>query len=344
MDKKSYLNWLVEETETGWWHDSADPHEIQQAKTRGAQGITTNPFLTAAALLKNSERWADETRAVVAAGIDPERKAEELMRMVVTPAAEFYAHSFASSGGKTGYVCVQVNPYSTGDRDSMMAMARRLHSWAPNIAVKVPAVAAGLDVLEDCVAEGIAVMATISFTVSQLIAIAEGNRAGIRRAAAAGIQPGKCFSVIMIGRLDDYLREVARDNGAEVSESDIRQAGLAVAKRAYRIYRENVYESVLLIAALRGAYHLTELAGAALIASLSPEAQEWFYTKEYPREKRIGNDVPADTIARLRTLVEFEKAFDPDGMIPKDFISYGVTQRTLGQYSEAGWRLLENAD
>lgn len=146
----------------------------------------------------------------------------------------------------------------------------------------------------------------------------------------------------MIGRLDDYLREVARDTGSGVEESDIRQAGLAVTKRACGIYRERGYESNILIAALRGAYHLTELAGADIIASLSPEAQEWFYRDDYPREERIGNEVSADTVERLLTLPEFVKAYDPDGMSPDDFISYGVTQRTLGQYCEAGWRLLEN--
>ncbi len=343
MDDKPYLKWLVEETATGWWHDSADPDEIRLATERGALGVTTNPFLTAAALFKNRERWADETEAIVARQLDPERKAEELVRMLVTPVAELHRSSFEKSGGKTGCVCAQVDPYRAGDRDAMMAMARRLHGWAPNVVVKLPAVAAGLDVLEDCIAEGIAVMATVSFTLPQLIAIAERNRAGIRRAVARGVKPGKCFSVMMIGRLDDYLREVSRDNAAGLSESDIRHAGLAVAKRAYGVYRKRGYESVILIAALRGAYHLTELAGADLVASLSPEAQQWFYTEEYPREKKIENEVPADTVRRLRTLPEFVRAYDPDGMYVEDFISYGVTQRTLGQYSEAGWKLLEKA-
>src|SRR5262245_19669529 len=134
----------------------------------------------------------------------------------------------------------------------MIAMAKRLHAWAPNIAVKLPATAAGLDVLEDCVAEGITTAATVSFTVPQVIAIAERHRAGIERARKKAIEPGKCFSVIMIGRLDDYLREVAQDHRATVSEADIRQSGLAVTKRAYAIYRERGYEAVLLIAALRG--------------------------------------------------------------------------------------------
>ncbi len=77
--------------------------------------------------------------------------------------------------------------------------------------------------------QGITVTATVSFTVPQAVAVAERHRCGAARARAAGIKPGRCFSVIMIGRLDDYLREVAQDNRAAVSEEDIRQAGLAVA-------------------------------------------------------------------------------------------------------------------
>ena len=39
---------------------------------------------------------------------------------------------------------------------------------------------------------------------------------------------------------------------------------------------------------------------------------------------------------------EFVKAYEPDGMTQKDFISYGVAQRTICQFVEAGWKLLEN--
>ena len=163
----------------------------------------------------------------------------------------------------------------------------------------------------------------------------------MRRAEGKGIQPGQCFSVIMIGRLDDYLREVALDNQAGVSEQDIRQAGLAVTKRAYRIYRERRYESTLLVAALRGGYHLTELAGAELLMSIAPAAQEWFVAGDYPRIEKIDREIEHDVIGRLMKIPEFKKAYEPDGMAPEDFISYGATQRTLCQFVEAGWRLLE---
>jgi transaldolase len=145
----------------------------------------------------------------------------------------------------------------------------------------------------------------------------------------------------MIGRLDDYLREVAHDNQAAVTEADIRQAGLAVAKRAYRIYTEHAYESVLLVAALRGDYHLTELAGARLLMSIHPAYQEAFVSRDLPHEERIDRPVPCDVIERLEQMPEFVRSYEPAGMMPDDFVTFGPTQRTLCQFSEAGWKLLE---
>jgi transaldolase len=109
---------------------------------------------------------------VLARNLPAEAKAEALTRIAVTKTAEKLS----------GFVCAQVNPLRAGDRDCMMPMARRFHAWAPNIAVKLPATSAGLDVLEDCVAEGITCTATVSFTVPQALAIAERHRAGAARA------------------------------------------------------------------------------------------------------------------------------------------------------------------
>lgn len=338
----TYLQWVIENTSTKWWHDSAEEAELNLGLERGAIGVTTNPFLSNIALRTDRTLWASDIDNVLARNLPPEQKAEALMHIAVTRAAAKLWPEFESSKGRSGYVCSQVNPLRAGDRECMYPMARRFHAWAPNIAVKLPATAAGLDVLEDCAAEGIATTATVSFTVPQVLAIAERHRAGIARAREKGVEPGKCFAVIMIGRLDDFLREVAHDNQAGVDESDIRQAGLAVTKRAYAIYQERGYEAVLLVAALRGDYHLTELAGAKLVMSIHPNSQEMFVTKDYPREERIDRPVPDDVIARLARMPEFLRAYEPDGMRPGDFVGFGATQRTLSQFSEVGWKLMES--
>lgn len=338
----TYLDWVTGCTRTKWWHDSAEAAELDLGLKRGAIGVTTNPFLANLALIKDRQLWASEIDLALARNLPPEQKAEALSQIAVTKTAAKLMPEFERSQGRSGLVCAQVNPMRAGDRECMLPMARRFHAWAPNIAVKLPATAAGLDVLEECVAEGIAVAATVSFTVPQAIAIAERHRAGALRAKEKGLQPGQCFAVIMIGRLDDFLREVAHDTRAAADESDIRQAGLAATKRAYAIYRERGYQAVLLIAALRGDYHLTELAGADLLMSIAPAWQEVFVTKDLPRDERIDKPVPGDVLERLGAMPEFVRAFEPDRMTPSEFMGFGATQRTLGQFVDAGWRLMEN--
>lgn len=340
--RQSYLSWVIENTETAWWADCLDPAELALGIERGAVGATSNPFLSYQALSRNKSAWSAESRAVLARKLPADEKAEALMSIAIKHAAERLVLQYEQSEARVGYVCAQVNPAHQGDREYMLAMARRFTKWARNIAVKLPATAAGLDVLEDCIAEGITCTVTISYTVPQVIVIAERHLCGIERAKANGISPGRCFAVIMIGRLDDYLRDVAHDAKAQASESDIRQAGLAVTKRAYAIFQERKYEAALIVAALRGTHHMTELAGARIIMSIAPPYQQMLISPDLPCEERIEKPVPPDVIERLSQLPDFVRAYEPDGMAPSEFITYGVTQRTLTQFYESGWKLLED--
>ena len=134
------------------------------------------------------------------------------MGIAITHAAKQLEFQYEKSKGRMGYVCAQVNPARAADRDCMLSMARRFHAWAPNIAVKLPATAAGLDVLEDCTAEGITATLTISYTVPQVIDIAERHRREIRRAEQNGKEPGKCALAHTIR--SDYPQHFSRPYGS----------------------------------------------------------------------------------------------------------------------------------
>ncbi|MBC7236375.1 MAG: transaldolase family protein, partial [Chloroflexi bacterium] len=328
MASENYLLWVANETPTVWWHDSADPQELRVGLERGAVGVTCNPVLTYTALKANPDKWGN-LPASLPKELTPSRRAEELMRHVVSAAAEMYRPIYERTDGENGYVCAQVNPNIAWDAEAMTEMGRRFSRWAPNIAVKLPVTLAGLEALEVLTGEGVTVTATVSYNVPQMLQIAEFYERGRARAAQAGIRPGRCFAVQMIGRLDDYLRDVAIDNHAKVTEEDIRQAGLAMAKRAYGIYRQKGYKAKLLVAALRGTYHMTELAGAELVMSIHPRYQEMLLQPGVPREERIDRPIDPQVIARLQTMPEFVRSYEPDGMEPKEFISFGLVQRTL---------------
>lgn len=336
MSEDNYLLWLSNETPTEWWHDSGETAELEQGLAHGATGVTTNPILISKTVNSNPARWTSTSDS-----LSPQERTEQLVKAVVQNAAKIFEPVYQHSKGKKGYVCAQINPTLAGDREAMIKMANRFNAWAPNIAVKFPVTAAGLDALEECIAEGITITATVSFTVPQVLAVETRYQRGIERAKKAGKKPGKCFAVIMIGRIDDYLRDAALDIKANVTESDIRQAGLAITKRAYSIYKQRNYEATLIVAALRGTYHMVELAGAELVMSIHPKYQAKLLGPDVPRDpQRIDLPVAPEVIKRLETIPEFVRAYEPDGIEPKEFITFGLSPRTLSQFSVGGWSLI----
>ncbi|RKZ73081.1 MAG: hypothetical protein DRQ57_15535 [Gammaproteobacteria bacterium] len=334
--EKSYFQWLEDDTATRWWHDSADPAEIELALEHKASGATTNPILVAGALASNPDFWKTEI-GDIPEDLSAEAKTELKHKAVVQYAAAKFIDQYESSNGECGYACAQVSPAKAGYSEEMIKDAKKYAGWAPNISVKFPATAAGLDALEECIALGISVTSTVNYTVPQVIEVAERFNKAKARAEKAGIKPGKCFAVIMIGRIDDYLREVANDNHANVTEADINKIGIAITKRAYKIYQERGYEPKLLVAALRGTHHMLELCGADLIMSIHPKFQGPLLEAGTPRKLRIDEEVAPDTIERLSLMPEFVRAYEPDGMKPEEFITYGVVQKTLAQFQFTGW-------
>lgn len=336
----NYLEWINQCTPTRWWHDSGNPDEIELAIRRGATGVTTNPVLTFRSFQSQPEFWNPK---VVALGDDfePEARAEALLKLVATYAAEKVRPVYERTNGADGYALGQLNPTRTGDAEGMLAQARRVHSWAENIAVKLPATAAGIEVIEHLAEEGIPICATINVSVSQAIAVAEAYACGKQKALAAGVKPPLCIVVQQVGRLDDYLRDVAQDMKLGLDESVITMAGLAVAKRTYQIFEQRGYDAVIMPAGLRGAYHLTEMAGGKLLYTINTRVQDMILAADPPQEERISNPVPQDILDQLRKIPEFVRAYEPDGMKPSEFITYGVTQKLLSQFNETGWAPLE---
>ncbi len=333
----NYLQWLAEKTDSIWWHDSANMVEQEKAFAMGAAGMTTNPFLVNQTLRTYPEDWEH----VSSDGASGDEKALALIKGVTGTYAERFQPLFSQKIAGKGYVCAQTNPSKCGDYAYMVAQAKTLASWAPNIVVKLPATNAGIRAYEECVAQGINVAATVSFTVPQVVAVGEAAQRGKARAAEKGIKAPLTIAVLMVGRLDDYLRDVAQDQEKAITESDIRQAGTACIKRAYQIFNERGYDTCLMPAGCRGAYHISSLAGAKMLMSISPSIQAALLDlKEEEFVERIDEPIAPDVLERLLTLDEFKRAYEVDGMRLEEFITFGSSNRTIDQFINSGWNPL----
>ena len=189
----NYLEWINQCTPTRWWHDSGNPDEIELALKRGATGVTTNPVLTFRSFQSQPDFWNPK---VLALGDDfptLEAHAEALLKLVATYAADKVRDIYEKTNGADGYALGQLNPGRAGDAEGMLAQARRVHSWAPNIAVKLPATAAGIEVIEHLAEEGIPICATINVSVAQAIAVAEAYHEKRFLKLAGDIKEGRMF-------------------------------------------------------------------------------------------------------------------------------------------------------
>jgi len=336
----TYLEWLNQETPTAWWHDSGSPDEINLAIERGATGVTTNPVLTYRSFQNQPEFWRPKVEAL-GDDFDLEQRAEALLKLVATYAADKVRPIYEKTNGRQGYALGQLNPTRAGDAEGMLAQARRVHSWAENIAVKLPTTASGVAVIEHLAEEGIPICATINVSVAQAIAVAQAYARGCEKGAKKGVKRPLCLVVQQVGRLDDYLRDVAMDMKLGIPEEHITLAGLAVAKRTYKIFQEMGTDCVIMPAGLRGAYHVSEMAGGKVTFTINTRVQDMILEADPPKVYKIDNPVDPAALKNLMRIPEFVRAYEPDGLKSEEFITYGVTQKLLSQFNETGWAPLE---
>lgn len=339
----SLLRRMTVETKTELWNDSCEVRSLERAIARGATGATSNPVIVLGAIEADPARWSEITRALIR---DHRTASElELAWMLVGAAtregAALLMPIFERRAGRGGRISVQTSPAFYRDAARIVEQATQLAALAPNIAVKVPATAAGIVAIEELTARGVVINATVSFTVAQAIAAAEAVERGLAR-LERGVDRARItpWITIMAGRIDDHLRSVAKVRSAAIDPEHIRCASTAIVRRAYRLFRERGYHSTLLVAAMRSHHHWSEFIGGELVITIPPEWQDTFDASGVEVRSRIEDAVDPAILAELsRQLPDFVRAYDERGLTVADFDSFGPTVATLRQFLGALDRL-----
>ena len=319
---------------TDYWNDSCAVDELTYAIERGATGATSNPSIVLEVMKKERAHWVPRVRELAAA--HPAWTEIELTWAIVEEmavrGAAILAPVFEREGGRKGRLSLQTNPANYPDADRMVEQAVRFAGLAPNIQVKFPATAAGISAIEEATFRGVNINATVSFSVPQAVAAAEAVERGLARRDAAGRDVASMAPVItiMVGRLDDWMKVLVERDDIALHPDAPNWAGIAVFKRAYRIFRERGYRARLLAAAYRHRLHWTELVGGDVILTLPYAWQVRFNASGITPLPRIDEPVDEAILADLLSRIpDFRRAYEPDGMLPSEFASYGASVRTL---------------
>jgi transaldolase len=337
---KSPLHQMTQTTPTCLWNDSASVAELQYSIEHGAVGATCNPVIVLGVLKQEFAAWKGRIGALIEElpTATEDQIGWQLVREISIQAAKVLEPVFQAHHGKNGRLSIQTDPRLFRDTQAILEQTIEFSKLAPNMIVKIPATSAGIPAIEEATYRGISINATVSFTVPQAIAVAEAVERGLQRREREGKEIASMGPVctIMVGRLDDWLKVVAEKQNISIDPGYLEWAGVAVMKKAYRLFRERGYRIRLLSAAFRNHMHWSEFIGGDVVISPPHAWQVRFNASDIEVRSRIDEPVREEIERELsKKFADFRRASTEQGLSIAEFDSFAPTRRTLRQFISA---------
>lgn len=318
-----YFHRVQAQTATRFWINNVTREETRLAIEAGAVGCTQNPTFPYKMLTSEDEGERSYVvgllDAILARRSDDDEAQVELQRALVENVARSFRGLFDASGGAQGFVSIQGDPFRE-DAESIVKSAR-FNCTSPNIMAKVPATADGLKAIAILAAEGVPINATEVMTVRQALDVAE-----VHRKATQGMRnrPVIYYSHIA-GIFDEYLQNLVKREGIDVSPDALWQAGIAVAKKAYAMVNDKGLPVGFISGGARGLHHFTEMVGAAAVVTINWKGTaEDLLLQDPPVIQRFLQPTPASVVDELcAKLPDFRKAYFVNGIEPEEYEHYG---------------------
>lgn len=265
---------------------------LEQMIRLGISGVTSNPTIFQQALEASD---AYDAAILDLLQMDPGMEAAAIYEWLtvrdIEVAADRLRAVYAQSEGRDGYVSLEVSPHLAYDTEATLAAAR--HLWRsvkrPNLMIKVPATREGLPAMEQLIAEGINVNATLLFSVERYEALVRAYLRGLARCRETGsVASVASFFVSRIDTKTDRLLETIGKPEALALRGRI---AIAQARLAYQRYKALRQSS---LAQMPGSHRPQRLLWASSSVK-NPEYSDVLYV-----DNLIGPDtvitVPQDTL------------------------------------------------
>ena len=219
----------------------------------GVVGVTSNPTIFQKAI-----GGSDDYDASIQHMLDLEPYAifEQLAVEDIQHALDLFRPIYDRTGGRDGFVSLEVSPLIADDTKSTTAEALRLFKLVnrPNIMIKIPATEAGLPAIEEAIAAGVNINGTLIFGIENYLKVTEAYIRGLERRKAAGGDVSHIASVasFFLSRIDVAVDRMLDNNiRAAQMRGDVGRVSLnnklkgktaiANAKVAYKRFKEIFY-------------------------------------------------------------------------------------------------------
>jgi len=217
------------------WYDYISKSLIESQKLKqlidnGLRGMTSNPSIFDKAISSGDE-YDEDIKRLHGEGMNTFEIYDDLTIKDVQQAADVFKEVYKKTSGLDGYVSLEINPTLALKTKESIDEAKRLYAKLDrkNIMIKVPATEAGFEVIEELLAEGINVNATLIFSLEQYIKTAEAFLRGASRMAEKRGDLSSLASVasVFVSRIDTVVDKELKEEGislrgrAAVSNADL---------------------------------------------------------------------------------------------------------------------------
>jgi transaldolase len=209
-------------------------------------GITSNPSIFEKAIDSGKCNYPDTIRKMSSQGLSTFEVYDAITQRDIKDAAKILYPIYKKTGGKDGFVSIEVPPDIAADTETSIKEAARIfHSInEPNLLIKIPATKEGLSAITRIIGKGINVNVTLMFSVTHYINVADAYMEGLEMAHKNGLDITKIHSVasVFISRLDTMV-DTLLDNMLNKAAGDVKNSisslkGLAAVANAKIIYNK----------------------------------------------------------------------------------------------------------
>jgi transaldolase len=223
--------WL-DNLQRGWLVDG----ELARWVERGVRGITSNPTIFQKGIA-GSDRYDQQFDELIEGRASVDDAYWAMVIADIEDALRILRPVHDESGGVDGFVSLEVAPDLARDRDGTVASARELHDRIaePNLFVKVPATAEGVEAIRVLIGEGRSINVTLIFGLDRYDEVIEAYISGLE-AHDGDLSTVASVASFFVSRVDTEVDRRLEQIGTPEALQLRGKAAVAQAQLAYGMF------------------------------------------------------------------------------------------------------------